>query len=152
MKVTVEFVGYIRKSTLNSRALLKLCGLYYTWKDVTSVVSEAEKARFFDVDSSVLMAATDRQVVVGRNNREKLDGVLVEVLFCGVIQKCKKNMRLLVRDGMNYYTVPVPVGDVPVVDEILVVDKRKMLVARQDQIDMGLGRGTLKRKRKQASK
>jgi hypothetical protein len=150
MKVPVEFVGYVRKSSIHSRALVCSAGLYYTWKDATPVVEAVVAAGGADLDSCLLTVATNRQVVMGRNNGGRTGVDYASVSFCGVIQRCKKNMRVLVCSGDVYYTVPVSVESVLERGSLISVDRRKMKEARQDQIDAGLGKGTLKRNRRKA--
>jgi hypothetical protein len=148
MKVTVTFVGYVRKSEIHSRALVLASGMYYTWKDKTSEVVKAEQERSFILDSELLEFATDHQVIIGRNNSFLSRDVVVTVTVCGEIQRGKNNVRLLVRQNESYFTVAVPVESDYEKDKTILVDKRKMTEARSDQISAGLGKGTLKRKRK----
>jgi hypothetical protein len=151
MKVRAEFVGYVRKSFITSRALVRVSGFYYTWKGLTSLMVLAEQSGEVEVDTSELEVATDRQVVVGRN-RDSVAGGSVSAIVYGVVQECKVHKRLLVKFGdcESFYTVQVPVGEDSTKGSVVSVNRRKAVLARTDQVDAGLGQGTLRRKRKKS--
>jgi hypothetical protein len=151
MKVVVEFVGCVRRGTVNSRALVRYLGTCYTWKGTVLEVDRAAGVGTLEVDSGDLEVATNKQIVMGRNSRGRAESSDVEVMVCGVVQRCRLTMRLLVEfpvGSKEMYTISVPVSDGVVAGGIMTADSRRLDRARDDQVDAGLGRGKLRRHRR----
>jgi hypothetical protein len=153
MEVEVQYVGIVRAGEVNSRLLVQAGdGFFYTWKGSNEKVKEIQDAGRFSCDACDLELATEQQVSIGRNHRGTLDAVSVSVKFHGLIQRGKIHFRVLVSDPGSgfYYTVVIPVGDLPEPGSLISVDRRQLFEARDDQIAAGNGLGKLRRASRKA--
>jgi hypothetical protein len=144
----VSYVGIIREGTIKTRALVRTdAGLFYTWKSDNGNIKVLREYGEAMAPTLELEIATERQVVVGRNNRGELGADSVAVEFHGVVQKGKNNIRVLVKSD-RYYTGTVPskgFDDSLSRGQVITIDMRTMSPAREDQIAAGFGTGKLRR-------
>jgi hypothetical protein len=149
MELGVQFVGIIRDGGVNSRVLVQAeDGLFYVWRTSSLEAQRLSGAGMFTVPSGELELASEQEVFAGRGVLGKVPVGSVQVVMQGVVSRGKANLRLLVMEpgGSQYYTVVVPVKDAPARGSLFEADKRSLAVARRDQIEAGLGLGTLRRR------
>jgi hypothetical protein len=149
MELGVQFVGIIRDGGVNSRVLVQAeDGLYYAWRTSSRDALRARDVGVFSVSAEALELASEQDLLAGRDVLGKVPVGSVQVVAQGVVSRGKANLRLLVLEpgGSQYYTVVVPVKDAPESGSLFEADKRSLAVARTDQIEAGLGLGTLRRR------
>jgi hypothetical protein len=148
-ELTVDFIGVVRTGSENCRVLVRADdGLFYTWKIPISGLQSLKGTGGFEVPADELELATEKQIVVGRGNQGVIHVGSAQMRFVGLIQKGKKNFRVLVTepDGWEcFLTAVVPVGELPPSGGLITVDRRQVFEARADQIAAGTGVGKLKR-------
>jgi hypothetical protein len=133
----------------NCRVLLRAeDGLFYTWVVSKEKLQAVQGTGGFQVPMGELEIATVQQILVGRGNRGVVHVGSEQMRFVGLIQKGKKNLRVLVTglDGWeDFFTAVIPVGELPPRGGLITVDRRQVFKAREDQIAAGTGVGKLKR-------
>jgi hypothetical protein len=133
----------------NCRVLLRAeDGFFYTWVASKEKLQEFQGTEEIQVPLNELEIATVLQILVGRGNRGVVHVGSEQMRFVGLIQKGKKNLRVLVTGldgGKNFFTAVVPVGELPPRGGLITVDRRQVFEAREDQIAAGTGVGKLKR-------
>lgn len=147
-ELTVDFSGVVRMGGTNCRVLIRAeDGLFYTWKIPVKRLQAIQGVGGFQVPANELEIATVQQILVGRGNRGSVHVGSVQMQFWGLVQKGKKNLRVLVKEpgGDLYSTAVIPVGELPARGGLITVDQRQVFEARADQIAAGLGVGKLKR-------
>jgi hypothetical protein len=143
----------VRFGPVNSRVLVQAeDGLFYVWRVSSKRLPGLPDGGSLLVSADELEMATDLQVVIGRHNRGVIPVGSVEVQFHGVVQRGKRNFRVLVTEvgGKEYLTAVVPVGDLPEKGGLIKVDRRQVFEARDDQVAAGLGVGKLRRRPRKA--
>jgi hypothetical protein len=155
MTFEVQFVGIVRTGGVNSRILVQAGdGLYYVWKGSNEAVRRIQSEGHFACTFGDLELASEIQVSVGRGNRGTVDAGSMGVKYRGLVRRGKMHFRVLVSDMVSgeYFTVIIPVGDLPELGSVISVDRRCMFEAREDQIAAGLGTGKLCRKPRHGGK
>jgi len=151
-----SYIGVIKKTKNISKVLV--CskeGKYYVWETSNSQLVNSWDHFPCSLSPSELTLATPRQIEVGRGSlwSPNQSNVMVEICYYGVVSGGKSKKTILVKYktvNPTWFIISVSVDslrDIKIGDSIL-VDNRKLSIARQDHIDAGLGYGKLKRKKR----
>jgi len=155
--MTYSFVGIVKRNSQSMRVLVvSEEGRYYVWT-TSSTDGSLYLREGMSIPSEELELANQRQINIGRGEvwTPNSSKVREEMIYIGVVSGGKARKTILVKhkeDSSNpyYFIYAVPsdflTGLYP--GDHLLVDTRKMSVARPDHIDAGLGNGKLKRKRR----
>jgi hypothetical protein len=149
-----RFIGTIKRNTNTSRVLVHSTdGKYYSWEADNERVDVIGKD-FAALPLMELTLATPRQIEVGRGTvwKPKQSKVMGNVIYHGVVSGGKVSKTILVTadDSTLYKVISVPVESLVglQVGDTLSVDYRRLFTARVDQVEAGLGRGKLRRKKR----
>jgi len=145
--MVVRYVGIVKRGASFTLALGQSeRGSYYVWSGAKDLgLSAGDKA---DVPIHALSLATEQQIAVGRSSPCGLDVRHFEAEYQGVVSRGKKNSRVLVKADGQWFTGVVAAESLEgvAVGGTISLDRRTLSPARADQVDAGLGLGTLQRK------
>jgi len=151
-----SYVGLIKKNSHVSKVLVvSEEGRYFVWTTNNSSGGNFLLREGMNIPSNELVLADQRQINAGRGELwvPNSSRVLCAMVFHGVVSGGKTSKTILVKHldtnpHFFIYRVPSGVALALSVGDIVQVDTRNMSIARQDQIEAGLGNGRLRRKRR----
>ena len=159
--MTFSYVGLIKKNTQISKFLVVSSGgRYYVWSAdharVESLMAQSALGNPQQLPLNELELATPRDIDIGRGALWKPNSskVMIQVAYFGVVSGGQHSKRILVKKvpvfQSEWFTLTVDKDILVGVKsgDVIQVDSRDLSLARFDHIEAGLGRGTLKRRKK----